>query len=133
MNEREIMKRFYKSSWLAMAVMLATLTFGVRAYAETPREELVHSYRLLKNADHDYAGHREAAMKEIEVAGQKLGLTLGGDNDKVEAQWKSDKKLAEARHLLRSAHKKLEKKDREVAAAYVEGAIKEIDIALKIK
>ena len=116
-----------------MAAVLLALTFGVSAYAEGAREELVHSYRLLKNADHDYDGHREAAMKEVEAAGKKLGLALEGDNDKVEAQWKSDKKLAEARKLLRHAHKQLEKKDRELAAAEVESAIKHIDMALKIK
>lgn len=116
-----------------MAAVMLALTFGVRAYAEGPREEIVHAYRLLKGADHDYDGHREAAMKELRIAGDKLGLTLEGDEIKGERQWKSDKRLAEARRLLKDARDKLEGRDRDRAAASVEHAIKEINIALKAK
>ncbi|HWY77827.1 MAG TPA: hypothetical protein VN281_19575 [Verrucomicrobiae bacterium] len=115
------------------AIALA-LSIGARAYAaETPREELVHSYRLLERADHDYDGHRIAAMKEIEAAGKELGIELRGDLPDRERQWKSDRHLAEARTLLRHARQKLEARDRDRVADRVDKAIKEINVALKIK
>jgi hypothetical protein len=77
----------------AVAVALA-FSFGLSAYAETPREELVHAYYLLKKADHDYDGHRGKAMAEVETAGHE---------------------------------------DRDRVASHVDEAVKEIDIALKIK
>ena len=116
-----------------MAAVAVALTIGVRAYAEPPRDELAHAYRLLKSADHDYDGHREAAMKEVQVAGDKLGLTLEGEGVERERQWKSDRRLSEARKLLRDARDKLEERDRDRVAESVEKAIKEIDVALKVK
>lgn len=116
-----------------MAAVMLALTFGVRAYAEGPREEIVHAYRLMKGADHDYDGHREAAMKELRIAGDKLGLTLEGEGVKAERQWKSDRRMEEARRILKEARNKLEERDREKAAANVEHAIKELDMALKVR
>jgi hypothetical protein len=128
------MKISYQSAWLKMAAVAVALTMvGVRAYAEPPREELAHAYRLLKSADHDYDGHREAAMKEVQIAGDKLGLTLEGEGVERERQWKSDRRLTEARRLLRDARDKLEEHDRDRVAASVEKAIKELDVALKVK
>src|ERR1700733_15204409 len=46
---------------LVLAFVLA-LSFGFRASAEPPREELAHAFYHLKFADHDYAGHRVLAM-----------------------------------------------------------------------
>jgi hypothetical protein len=116
-----------------MIVAVLTLAFGLRAYAETPREELVHAFHLLKKADHDYAGHRVKAMGEVEIAGKALGLELGGEAPERERQWKSDEQLAEARRLLREARDKLERRDRDRVAEHVDIAIKEIDAALKVK
>ena len=113
--------------------MLLALTFGISAYAETPREELTHAYRLMKGADHDYDGHREAAMKEVRAAGEKLGLVLEGEGVKEESQWKSDKRMLEARRLLKEARNKLEDRDREKAAKELDVAIKELNQALKTK
>jgi hypothetical protein len=127
------MKVSYKTLYLRMAAGLLAVSFAVCAHAETPREELVHAYRLLKLADHDYDGHRVTAMKDLEAAGKKLDLVLEGDGEKSEQQWKSDKRLTEARRLLREARKKLEDKDRERAAADVDAAVKELNLALKVK
>jgi hypothetical protein len=111
----------------------AGLSFGVRAYAETPREELAHAYILLKLANADYAGHRAKAMKELETAGKDLGLSLEGRGSEHERQLKSDEQVAEARRLLREARDKLEARDRDRAAAHLEKAIAEIDAALKVR
>jgi hypothetical protein len=113
--------------------MVLALCFGLRAYAETPREELVHAYVLLKLANHDYDGHRVKAMEEVEAAGKALGLNLEGGGSEHERQLKSDEQIAEARRLLREARNKLEVQDRDRVASHVEKAIKEINVALKIK
>jgi hypothetical protein len=115
---------------LALAV---ALSFGARAFAESPREELAHAYYHLKFADHDYNGHRVAAMHEVEAAGHELGIDLGGGGPGEERQWKSDRKLEEARHLLHHAREKLEARDRDRVAGHVEAAIREIDVALRQK
>ena len=127
------MKNNHRSFYAAVAAAALTLACGFSALAETPREELVHAFILLKTADRDYAGHRVNAMNEVEIAGKALGLRLRGDAPKGERQWKSDDQLTAARRLLVEARVKLESRDRERAAAHVDIAIKELDEALKRK
>jgi hypothetical protein len=113
--------------------MVLALSFGLHAYAETPREQLVHAFHLLKRADHDYAGHRAKAMGEVEAAGRELGLDLKGDLDDRERQWKSDQQLLDARRILREARDKLERQDRDRVAGHLQKAIEELDAALNVK
>ena len=123
-----------RSLYLPIVFLVAALSFGLCAYAaETPREELVHAFRLLKRANHDYAGHRAKAMEHVEAAGRALGLELGGDLAEHERQWKSDAQLKEARRLLRHCRAKLEERDRTRVAARVNKAIEEINLALQVK
>ena len=112
-----------------MAILLA-LSFGLRAYAESPREELAHAFYLLKTANADYAGHRGVAMHAVEAAGRDLGLDLKGNLPSAERQWKSDDQLREARRLLADSRDKLEQRDRNRVADRVDTAIREIDAAL---
>lgn len=116
-----------------MAALALALTLGGSAYAETAREELAHSYALLKLANADYGGHRAKAMKELEAAGKDLGLRLEGRGSDHERQLKSDEQVAEARRILREARDKLEAKDRDRVAERLEKAIVEIDAALKVR
>lgn len=127
------MKVSLKLSYLKLAAIALALSLGVSAYAETPREELAHAYALLKLANHDYDGHRVKAMKELEIAGESLGMKLEAHGSEHERKWKSDEQLAEAHRLLREARDKLEARDRDRAAAHVEKAIKETDAALRVK
>jgi hypothetical protein len=127
------MKLSSRSRYIQIVAIVLALSFGVRAYAETPREELAHAYILLKLANADYAGHRAKAMKELETAGKDLGLSLEGRGSEHERQLKSDEQVAEARRLLREARDKLEARDRDRAAAHLEKAIAEIDAALKVR
>jgi hypothetical protein len=127
------MKTTTRTFYLQILAVVMALSFAASAYAESPREELVHAFRLLKHADHDYAGHREIAMHEVEAAGRALGLELGGDDAERERQWKSDERVIEARRLLREARNKLEARDRDRVAAHIEKAIKELDAALAVK
>lgn len=118
---------------LQIAAMAAVLFFGLQAHAEGPREELRHAYHLLKTANHDYAGHREAAMHAIESAGHELGMDLKGDVSDHEKQWKSDERVSEAARLLHHARDQMENKDRIRVADKIETAIKEVDAALTVK
>lgn len=125
------MKRKIHLLSLKIAVVAAILSFGLWAHAEPPRQELTHAYWLLKTADHDYAGHRIAAMHAIEAAGKGLGLELRGDLKDRERQWKSDEQLTEAARLLRDARDKMEEADRKRIAEHLEKAVREVDEALK--
>jgi hypothetical protein len=124
------MKINHRSFYAAVAAAALTLTSGLKVYAETPREELVHAFLLMKKANQDYDGHRGKAMHEVELAAKALDLNIGGDAPERERQWKSDEQLREARRLLVEARDKLEMRDRDRVAARVEAAVKEIDLAL---
>jgi hypothetical protein len=122
-----------RSFCLRVSAILVALTVGLSAYAETPREEVVHAYHLLEKADRDYDGHRGIAMEQVRAAGKDIGLELNGEIPDRERQWKSDKQLEEARRLLKHAREKLEARDRDHAAEHLDKAIHELDIALKLK
>lgn len=90
-------------------------------------EKLQHAYTLLEHADGDYAGHREAAMRSIKEAAGILGVDLTGLKEHAEeSQWKSDKRLGEARRLL----KELVIQGHGDEQPHVRRAIKELDKAL---
>ncbi|MGD0615355.1 MAG: hypothetical protein ABSA69_07955 [Verrucomicrobiota bacterium] len=127
------MKSSSRSRYLQIVAIVLAFSFGARAYAETPREELAHAYVLLKLANADYGGHRVKAMKQLEAAGKDLGLSLEGRGSEHERQLKSDEQVTEARRILREARDKLEERDRDRVAAHLEKAIVEIDTALKVR
>jgi len=121
--------RFYTK----LAAVAIALSFGIRAYAEPPRDELAHAYYLLKTADHDYKGHRTKAIHEIESAGHEIGMKFEGHISDHERQLKSDDQLSAASGLLREARDKMEAGDREKAAVHLQKAIEEVDAALKAR
>lgn len=114
-----------------LATTALILSCGMGAYAETPREEVAHAYRLVAKADQAYNGHRAVALLELQTAGRELGLHLEGELADRERLFKSDEQLTEARRLLREAREKLEARDRDRIAAHVDKAISELDAALK--
>jgi len=125
------MKRTTRLLYLQIIAVAAVFSFGLRAFAEPPRDELVHAYWLLKTANADYHGHRAEALHAVEAAGKGLGMKLEGGLPERERQWKSDAQLQEAGRLLRDARDKLEEHDRQKVADHVEHAIKEVDAALR--
>ena len=64
---------------------------------------LTQAYSALAAADHDYAGNRVRAMKQIEIAAKILGVTLSGDGKVKELQTTSDQQLRTAQALLQQA------------------------------
>jgi hypothetical protein len=90
---------------------------------------LTQAYATLARADHDYKGHRHAAMKQIEDAGKALGINVRGDGKGHEPQGVSDEQLRTAQGLLEQARAGLKGKP----LKHVNSAIKQISTALKIK
>jgi hypothetical protein len=103
--------------------------------------ELHRIKALLEKADHDYKGHRAAAVKEITAAIHDLAAhhhhhphAMPGKGGNNEPQALSDAQLREAREQLRTVHKQLAAAGAPgKAVTAVEKAIKELDRALEIK
>ena len=104
------------------------LAFSAKIYA-APADLLSQAYTTLSQADHDYKGHRVAAMKQIAAAAKVLGVTLSGDGKTREKQGSSDQQLRTAQGLLQQASSGLSGK----ALKHVNAAEKQLSIALKIK
>jgi len=84
---------------------------------------------VLERADHDYKGHRMAAMKQIDVAGALLGVTVKGDGKNREPQPVSDEQLRSAQTLLKQAAGGLSGKP----LRHVNNAIQQLSVALSVK
>jgi len=117
--------------------LLAALVFASLLFAFSPKSHaapapaalLSDAYHQLEVADHDYKGHRAAAMKQIAAAGKLLGVKIGGKAKDHEKQGVSDEHLRNALGLLQEAAPGLTGKP----LAHVDAAEKQIQTALKIK
>lgn len=118
---------------LSVVVVVSALLFSAQAYADPARDDIVHAYVLLKMANHNYAGHRDTAIKELEQVGHELGMDMKGRGADNERQMQSDAQMAEASRILHDARNRLDAHDREHAASHVDKAMQEIDLALKKK
>ena len=118
---------------LQIALVVAILSFGLQAHAQSARDQLAHAYYLVKTANNDYKGHRGAALHAIEVAAHQLGMDLKGGASEGERQWQSDKQIQEAARLLREARDKMEEHDRTKVADHIQNAIKNLDEALNVR
>lgn len=94
---------------------------------------LHRAYRILAYGDHDYHGHRAAAMDQVRKAADLLGEDLAGDDKHHERQVLSDDELREARGLLRNVLGAAEVKDQKRISHHIELAIREIDLALRTR
>ena len=130
MSETKLSNRHFRSLVYLVVVGLA-LAFSLKLVAgPAPSADLLQqAYTTLEQADHDYKGHRIAAMKQIEAAGKLLGLNLRGDGKGHEKQGVSDQQLRSAQALLEQARAGLAGK----SLKHVDRAIKQLNIALSIK
>jgi hypothetical protein len=99
------------------------------AWEQYKVEKLEHAYHLLEHADGDYGGHRVEAMHSIKKAAENLGVEFHGHEHAEESQWKSDRRLREARRLLEDLVVESGGKEQ----PHIHRAIKEIDRALATK
>jgi hypothetical protein len=121
---------FYRS-FIGLAVVCSVLSFGQNLVAAPAPAAglLVRAYTTLEQADHDYKGHRKAAMKQIEAAAKLLGVKVGGDGKGHEKQGVSDAQLRTAQGLLQQAQSGLRGKP----LGHVNKALQQLSIALSIK
>lgn len=126
-----IMKHILIRTTLCISLVCMFLVGTTRLFAAvaTPGQLLQQAYTTLEMADHDYKGHRAAAMKQIEAAGKLVGVNVRGDGKGHEKQGVSDAQLRTAESLLNQAKSGLSGK----ALAHVNHALKQLSIALSIK
>ncbi len=106
------------------------------AKAKAPSDisgKLTEAYAALDRADHDYKGHRIAAMKQIEEAGKELKLNLGGDGHGHEKQGVSDEQLRTAEGILTQIKGELKGEKHSKVLHHVNKALEDLHTALKIK
>lgn len=114
---------------LAPAGLFQTVGFNDR-----PEADMLHrAYRMLAHGDHDYKGHRIAAMKQVKAAADLLGVDLSGDDKDREQQALSDDKLRETRDLLAHVLEAAEVKGQPRVAKHINAAINQIDVALSVR
>jgi len=118
--------------WYVLIVAGAVL-LGNQAYAAGPRDDIVRAYFLIKMSNNNYSGHRDAALRELEIVGHELGLDMRSGGQNKERQMRSDAQMDEAFKILRVARDKLDAHDREHEAGHLEKAMHEVDLALRKK
>ena len=118
-------------SFVGLVVVCCALSFGQSLVAAPAPVAglLVQAYNTLEQADHDYKGHRRAAMKQIEAAAKLLGVKVRGDGKAHEPQGVSDAQLRTAQGLLHQAQSGLSGKP----LRHVNTALEQLSIALSIK
>jgi hypothetical protein len=110
------------------SVQLETVQFSNSAEAD-----MMHrAYRILAWGDHDYHGHRAAAMKQVKQAADLLGLDLSGEDHHREVQVLSDDQLRNARDLLIHVRDSSYVKGQDRIAKHVQNAIDQINKALEV-
>jgi hypothetical protein len=91
--------------------------------------KLEQAYQLLEHMTADYEGHRTEAMHSISKAAEVLGFELHGKPRVEESQWKSDRRLKEAKHRLEEIPAESEGKEQ----PHIQRAIDELEKALAVK
>jgi hypothetical protein len=109
-----------------LIVCFAAFTATLHA---APVDLLRQAYVTLGQADHDYKGHRRAAMRQVEAAARFLGASLGSEARNREPQGVSDDQLRAAQGLLQEAAAGLSGKP----LKHVLAAERQINVALSIR
>ncbi len=94
-------------------------------------ETLRTAYAILAVADHDYKGHRVAAMKAINAACKLLGTDISGEGKGKEKQTISDAQLQQVLGILQQVRGSLAGTQPRVVK-HLDVAINQINIALTI-
>ncbi len=138
--------RVRRSAMVLGALLLAGLTGGREAQGQEPKKgsivkQLKSANDLLRQANHNYKGHRVKAMHEVNRAlvalgAKKIDVDVGTKNLTGEEQALSNKQLARARQkladLLVSLGTPAAGSPRARAVNHVKKAIVEIDLALAV-
>ena len=114
-----------------LLVAAGMLLFGEQANAQSPRQDIVRAYFLVKSANNNYSGHRDAALRELEFVSRQLGLDLRSGGQNRVPQGQSDAQMAQAFQILRGARDRLDARDRQREAGHIDTAMRHIDAALR--
>ncbi len=102
-----ILKAAQNAAANAVAAVKAAVAPGVVPAVTMPAGGelglLQKAYTTLEVADHDYKGHRVAAMKAIQVASLLLGGGIQADGPGKEPQIQSDTQVRQAQAILQEA------------------------------
>jgi hypothetical protein len=121
------------STQTTSAPVARTSQFETVAFSDSAEAGMLHrAYRILAYGDHDYKGHRIAAMKQVKAAAGLLGLDLSGDDKDREKQVLSDDDLRSARGLLTNVLNSSYVKGQDRIAKHINNAIDQINKALSI-
>ena len=112
-----------------VACLVLLFSLNLLAGSAPSGDLLRQAYTTLEQVNHDYKGHRIAAMKQIEAAGKSLGVNVRGNGKRHEVQRVSNDQLRRALDLLEQARVGLKGKP----LRHVKRAISQISTALKIK
>ena len=108
--------------------------FETVAFSDSAEAQMMHrAYHILATGDHDYKGHRIAAMRQIEVAAKLLGLDLSGDLKDKEKQVLSDDRLREAQGLLQNVLANADVKGQPRVVKRINAALNQINNALSVR
>lgn len=99
----------------------------------TDPEALRLAYQILSQGNHNYNGHRIAAMNEIREAARLLGVELKGDGADRESQEISDARFHLAQRLLQQVRSKQTGETQKPVLKRVDQALSQIAVALKIR
>jgi hypothetical protein len=94
---------------------------------------LRRAYIILATGDHDYKCHRAKAMRQIEAAGDLLGMNIRGDAKDKQPQVLSDAKLREVQGLLQNVLGSTEVKSEKRISKHIVEAINQLGVALSIR
>ena len=136
---------------MLLALFLATFGFAapVRAQTTSVTSQLHQAFSVLAQADHDYQGHRAAAMKEIHLALKSLNVKSagkrtgghnvnhtphatakkGGTGNGTESQSVSDAQLQSAQSILQQVSGEVSG----VTLQHVSAALSQLSTALSIR
>ena len=126
--------------FMCSVIFVSALLFSANLHAAPDNNTIVASqaevdglqlaYSTLAEANHNYFGHRKAAMKQIQAAAQLLGIDLQGDGQGKEEQNQSATQLAQVQQLLQQLGATLTSEEQKPVLEHIDKAVKRISMAL---
>ena len=109
-------------------------SYQMVAFGDTAEAKMLRDvYITLATGDHDYKGHRAAAMFQVKAAADLLGLDLGGDTMTRQPQVLSDDKMRDSKLKIAQVMGAAEVKDQQKVVKHLEEAVHQINLGLGIK
>ena len=108
----------------------ADLDSTVIATSQDEIQTLQWAYSTLSVANHNYFGHRLAAMRQIRAAAGLLGVDLQGDGQGGENQRASDEQIAQVQQALEQLNSTLIGEEQKPVREHLDKAAKRLSMAI---